>query len=131
MENYKNNYKNKIIAIVGVSNNEEKYGFKIFKDLVKNNYNVYGVNPKGGEILNRKIYKNLKELKEEVKNIDIVMMVVPPEISEKIVDVCNELNVKEIWFQPGSESEKAIEKAKNYRIKVTANACFMVENRIW
>lgn len=52
----------KEIAVVGVSENTEKYGFKIFKDLIENGYKVKGINPKDGKILGKKIYKNLKEL---------------------------------------------------------------------
>jgi hypothetical protein len=122
------NIQEKEIAVVGVSENVEKYGFKIFKDLLENGYKVKGVNPKDGEILVRKIYKNLKELGTVP---DLVITVVPPEITEQIVDECKEIGVKEIWMQPGSESENAVKKAKEYGISVIYNACFMVQHGLW
>lgn len=118
----------KEIAVVGVSHREEKYGFKIFRDLIKAGFNVQGINPRGEDILGRKIYKSLKELE---RTPDLVITVVPSRVTEKIVEDCKELGIREIWMQPGSESQAAIEKAKAYGISVTHNACFMVQNGIW
>lgn len=122
------NIKEQGIAVIGVSSREEKFGFKIFRDLVNANFNVWGVHPAGGEILGRKIYRNLKELD---KPPDLVITVVSPKITENIVEECGELGVKEIWMQPGSESDEAIKKAKGYGMSVVHNACFMVQNGIW
>ncbi|MFA5304200.1 MAG: CoA-binding protein [Candidatus Omnitrophota bacterium] len=116
------------MAVVGVSHKENKFGFRIFNDLVQNGFNVVGINPTDGEISGRKIYRSLKEINTK---IDLVITVVPARVTERIVDECNELGIKEIWMQPGSESSIAIEKAKNYGIEVTSNACFMVEEGIW
>jgi len=120
--------KEKSIVVAGVSGKEEKYGFKIFRDLIKAGFNVCGLNPSDGEVLGRKIFRNLKELKTIP---DLVITVVPPVITEKMVEDCKGIGIKEIWMQPGSESEAAIEKAKGYGMTVTSNACFMVQHGIW
>jgi len=122
------NIQEKDIAVVGVSDREEKFGYKIFRDLIKHGFNVKGINPRNGEILGRKIYKTLRDI-ESVP--DLVITVVPPEVTERIVQECKEMGVKEIWMQPGSESENAIKKAEECGIVVIHNACFMVEHRIW
>ncbi len=122
------NIKEKQIALVGVSEREEKYGFKIFRDLIKSGFKVEGINPRGVSVLGRKIYKSLKEL----PNVpDLVITVVPHEVTERLVEECRELGIKELWMQPGSESALAIQKAKEYGISVAHNACFMVEKGIW
>ncbi|GAG72944.1 unnamed protein product [marine sediment metagenome] len=46
----------KIIAVVGVSRDEEKFGFKVFNDLLRKGQNVYGVNPNTKVVLGQKIY---------------------------------------------------------------------------
>jgi len=120
--------KKKIIVVVGVSHKEDKFGFRIFSDLLKNGFNVLGVNPTDGEIAGIKIYRNLKEINTK---IDLVITVVPASVTERIVDECKELGIKKIWMQPGSESDLAIEKAKKSGISVVMNACFMVEEGIW
>jgi len=120
--------KEKLIAVVGVSSKEEKFGFRIFRDLLKRGFKVKGVNPKITELLGERIYPSLKAL-EAIP--DLVITVVSPEVTDRVVEECRQLGVKEIWMQPGSESENAIKKAKNYGIRVTHNACFMVDNKIW
>jgi predicted CoA-binding protein len=112
----------KVIAVVGVSRDERKYGFKVFKDLIQKGMRVYGVNPNIESLLGRKIYSRISEIPERV---DIVVTVVPPEVTEKIVDECAQLGIREIWMQPGSESEKAIEKATSLGIRVVHSACIM------
>jgi len=121
-------YKDKKIAVVGVSNREEKYGFRIFKDLISAGYQVYGINPRNGEVLGRKIYKTLSDIEDLP---DVVITVVPHQITEKIVDECHNLGIKEIWMQPGSESDLTIAKAKDLGIVVIHNSCFMVHKGIW
>lgn len=122
------NYSDKILAVIGVTNNRDKYGYKIFKDLKASNYRVYGISPKIDKFEDgTKIYPSLKELPEKP---DIVITVVKPEITSQIVDLCKELGINHIWCQPGSESEEVIEKARNYGIKITLS-CFMVRNGIW
>jgi predicted CoA-binding protein len=120
--------KSKRIAVVGVSDNPEKYGYRIFQDFLRSGYSVEGVNPKGGELIGRKIFKNLKEIENKP---DIVVTVVPPAVTEKVVEECHAQGINEIWMQPGSESTAAIDKAKGYGMAVTYNACIMMQNDIW
>lgn len=122
------NEKKLLTAIIGVSSREEKYGFKIFRDMLNAGYNVAGVNVRGGEVLGKKIYKNLKEIGDSV---NLVITVVPSEITEHIVEECKMLGIKQIWMQPGSESEYAIAKAREYGISVTHNCCIMKNKGIW
>jgi len=116
-----------LIAVVGVSDDASKYGHKIFRDLLNAGYPVKGVNPKGGFVLGNNIYASVSEIE---KTPDLVITVVHPAVTEKIVEECNKLGIGHIWMQPGSESGKAVEKAKEYGIKATV-ACFMVVKDIW
>jgi predicted CoA-binding protein len=120
--------KQKQIAIVGVSHRPEKYGYKIFRDMLDAGYAVQGVSVRGGTVLGKTIYKSLKELQPKP---DVVITVVPAAITEKIVDECVELGIGEIWMQPGSESDTAIAKAQAQDMQVTAHACIMIEQKLW
>jgi uncharacterized protein len=120
--------KNKLIAIVGASDRPEKFGYKIFTDLAQNGYDVVGINPRTKEIEGRKTYKSLFDLPQKP---DLVITVVPHEVTERVVEECQKLGIKEIWMQPGSESEIAKKNAKEKGINVTANACFMLQKGIW
>ncbi len=115
------------IAVIGVSQDAEKYGYRIFRDLIKAGYPVIGVNPKGGFVLGRHISKNLEELEPKP---DLVITVTHPDVTEEIVEQCNKLGIKNIWMQPGSGSEELSAKALEYGIKAT-EACFMVREGLW
>lgn len=116
-----------LIAVVGVSGDASKFGHRIFRDMLSAGYPVEGVNPKGGFVLGRNIHRSLSEME---KKPDLVITVVHPEITERVVEECNSLGIKAVWMQPGSESDAAIAKAKEYGIKATA-ACFMVVKGVW
>lgn len=117
----------KLIAVVGVSDDASKYGHKIFRDLLNAGYPVKGVNPKGGFVLGQHIYASLSDLEQRP---DLVITVVHPAVTERVVEECNKLGVKQVWMQPGSDSDRAVEKAAEYGIKVT-QACFMVVKGVW
>jgi len=91
-------------------------------------YSVTGVNPRGEKILGQRIFTELFYVKPKP---ELVITVVPPEITMHVIEQCMELEINKIWMQPGSESDEAIEFAKEIDMEVTANACFMVERGIW
>lgn len=118
--------KNKTYAVVGASDNQEKYGFKVLNDLVQGGYRVFPVNPKGGEILGLKVYSEIKDIPEKV---DYVIFVVPPEITKKVLVDILDLGIKDIWLQPGSESQEVIEYCQNNNLNCIHDACIMVERK--
>jgi predicted CoA-binding protein len=118
--------KNNVFAVVGVSKDTEKYGNKIYFDLKHAGYTVYPVNPSTDMISGNKCYPELRKIPELP---DVVDVVVPPSITEKIVNECKNLGVDKVWMQPGSESEKAIRFCRESNIKVLHGVCVMLERR--
>lgn len=96
--------------------------------MVKAGWHVDGVRLGGGETAGRKLYSTLAELP---KVPDIVVTVVPPVVTEKIVEESIEKGVTHVWMQPGSESEKVIQKAKDAGLEVSYNQCIMIKSGIW
>lgn len=117
--------KKNTFAVIGASNNPKKYGNKIFLDLINSGYKTYPVNPNHSQIQNHKCYPSLEELPEKP---DVISLVVPPKVSEKIVQKAFQLGIKKIWMQPGSESIKAIKFCKENKIKILHNSCILIEN---
>ncbi len=112
------------IAVVGASSNTNKYGYKVYKHFLEQGANVFPVNYKGGEILGNIVYTSLSEIPEK---IDLVILVVPPQVSEEIVKKALLQGVKKIWFQPGSESKKAIEYCQENNILTQTDSCIMLQ----
>jgi predicted CoA-binding protein len=118
--------KENVFAVIGVSENPEKYGHKVYKDLKAAGYTVYPVNPHVDEVLGDKCYPSLSELPEKP---DVVDTVVPPAVTEKIVEECKALGIDKVWMQPGSESEQALTFCQQNKIRVVHDACVMVKRR--
>lgn len=115
-------------AVFGVSlTDPTKYGTRIFRDLLAYGYNVYAVNPKGGELSGNTVYKTLADLPEKPYG---AILVVPPAALDGAVEQCMKAGVKEIWFQPGARDPKAYQKAVDAGIQAEEN-CFMAANGIW
>lgn len=60
---------------------------------------------------------------------DVVNLVVPPKVTNKIVKTCKELGIKKVWMQPGSESEEAIKFCHENGIEAVYGVCIMIERR--
>jgi predicted CoA-binding protein len=119
------NIKN-VFGVVGASRDPEKYGHKVYRDLLNAGYRVYCVNPNADEVLGNKCFPNLEVL--PIKP-DVVDVVVPPEITEQIVKICKKLEITKVWMQPGSESEAAIRFCEENGMDVVHGVCVMVERR--
>lgn len=86
-----------LYAVVGASNNKEKYGYKVFKDLLDGGYKVIPINPNEKEILKTDVYPTLSATE---KKIDVVIFVTPPVVTEKILEEVKQLKIQNIWMQP-------------------------------
>lgn len=116
----------RVFAVVGVSPNKEKYGFKVYEDLKKGGYTAYPVNPRYNDIYGDRCYHDLDSVPEKP---DVVEFVCPPSVTEEMVRKLPVLGVGKAWMQPGAESEEAIEFCKKHGIKVLHDICVMVEMR--
>lgn len=54
-------------------------------------------------------------------------VVVPPAVTEKIVEECKDLGINMVWMQPGAESDKAVKFCQDHDIGVIhGGPCAMV-----
>lgn len=116
--------KKNVFAIIGATTNKEKYGYKVFKSLIASGYNVYPINPNYKKIDDNICYPSLKEVPQK---IDVVVTVVPPNVTEKIIPQLKKLGITKLWMQTGSESEKAIELCKQCNIEEIHGTCIMIK----
>lgn len=115
-----------IVALIGASNNPEKYGNKILKDLIGKWYTVHPINPKETEIEGLHSHKILKTVQ---KNFDIANFVVPANVTLQILQKYTDLlKTKKVWIQPGAENNEVIEfLKKNWFKDYVTGACIMIE----
>ena len=111
-------------AVIGASKNENKYGYKIIKSLKERDIFVVPVNPKENEILEIKCFKNVEEINYD---INILIFVTQPEISEKIVRNLKK-TYKILWFQPGSENLEIENFCTKNKINFITNQCVLISS---
>ncbi len=115
-----------LYAVVGTSNNEEKYGYKVFKDLLEGWYKVIPINPNEQEILRSKVYPTLSATE---KKIDVVIFVTPPAVTEKVLEEVKSLWIKNVWMQPWTQSNAAIDFCKKNDIECIHDACIIIQRK--
>jgi predicted CoA-binding protein len=113
----------KKFAVVGATDNPEKYGHQVLVNLKNRDYEVYPVNPRLETVEGMKCYATLSDLPAKV---DVVDFVVPPAATESILKECLKLGLTRIWLQPGSESEAAIRFCEDNNLKVVHDVCVMM-----
>jgi len=115
----------KVWAVVGVSADRSKYGFKVYDRLKRAGYTVYAVNPHLTEMDGDHVYPDLASLPETP---DVVNCVVPPSVTTGLIPQCAEQGIKYIWMQPGADSLEAMDLAKGNKIEAL-RACVLSELR--
>lgn len=111
------------VAVVGVSRNDRKFGNAIYRELKSKGYRVFPVNPHAQTVQGAPCYPSLQQLPEAVA---AAVLVVPPAETEKVVTDLAQTRIHQVWMQPGSESQKAIQSCQGQGIKVVYGECLLM-----
>jgi predicted CoA-binding protein len=113
----------KKLAIAGVSRNGRGFGNSVLKDLRKKGYEVLPVHPEVEELQGVPAVKTVAELPLGVEGL---VLVVPPEQSEKLVKEAGEAGIERVWLQPGAESKEALHICEQYGISCIEGQCVLM-----
>ena len=94
----------KKVAVIGMSRTESKAAHFVPKYLSENGFDIIPVNPNSNEILNKKCYKKITDIDDE---IDIVDVFRPSEDVLPFLKEAIKKNPKVIWLQEGIHNEEA------------------------
>ena len=97
------------IAIIGASNNRDKYGNKAVRAYLQKGYTVYPINPKEETIEGLKVYKSVLEVPGQV---DVASFYIPAQAGMKVIEEIAKKGIKDVYLNPGAESNELYEKAK-------------------
>lgn len=113
-----------VYAVVGVSKDRAKYGNKVLRCYVQKGRRAFPVHPREAEIEGLKTYPDLHSLPEPVHGVSIIT---PPAITERIVEDAAAAGITRLWMQPGAESPRAVERARELGMSVIAGGpCLLV-----
>ena len=107
------------VAVVGASDNPEKYSYLAIKLLREKGHNVFPVHPTLREIEGLKVFHDLKQISE---TIDTMSLYISQAISSKIAEEIIEKSPQRIIFNPGAENPELFEIGRVKGIQVL-NAC--------
>lgn len=111
-------------AVVGASRDPAKYGFLVYKAVKTAGKTTCPVNPSAAEVDGDRCYPALDALPGVP---EVAVLIVPPAISESVVQECARLGIKNIWMQPDAESEAAVAACRENSIAVVSGGpCLMV-----
>ncbi|MCA9085526.1 MAG: CoA-binding protein [Planctomycetaceae bacterium] len=92
-------------AVVGASTDRSKYGNKVLRAYLQNSYAVTPVNPGTATVEGLTCYSSVKLITPVPEAISVIT---PPAITENVVAEAISIGIRNIWMQPGAESDQAI-----------------------
>lgn len=96
------------VAIIGASNQREKFGNKAVRAYVAHGHSVYPVNLRERTIEGLPAFRSILDI--PVK-LDATLMYVPPEVTIKLLSAIARKGPGKLFFNPGSEDDAAIARA--------------------
>lgn len=125
-EEIRNIYNFKNIAVVGMSRDPAKAAHFVPKYMIQRGFNVIPVNPSAVEILGRRTYSRVSDIKSQVDILDVFR---PSEDVYPIVeDSIRKRGIRVIWLQEGIHNSDAEKIARDNNIEFVFNRCIMAEH---
>jgi predicted CoA-binding protein len=117
--------KSKSVAIVGISNKEDRASYQVAKWLQQNaHFNLFFVNPVIDEVLGQKTYPSLAEIPEQIDIVDVFRKAEDcPSVLEKAIAV----GAKSIWLQLGISSDEVAANGSAAGLEVVMDRCLKID----
>jgi predicted CoA-binding protein len=118
------NFRN--IAVVGMSRDPAKAAHSVPKYMMERGYNIIPVNPIASEILGRRTYSYVSDIKSQVDIIDVFRPT--KDVLPVVEDSIKKPGISVIWLQEGIHNVEAEKIALDNKIDVVFNRCIMAEH---
>ena len=112
------------VAVVGASRDRSKYGNISVRAHIQQGYEVFPINPHATQIEGLTAFASLADL--PVVNLDRVTVYLPPDQTTALLDEIAELDVDEVWLNPGSADADVRARAAELNIAII-EACSIVD----
>jgi uncharacterized protein len=112
----------KTIAIIGASNDRNKFGNKAVRAFRQQGYEVFPVNPKEETIEGLPAFKSIAEVPVRPQKISVYL---PPPVLLTLLPYIAAKGCDELWLNPGTESDEVLAEADRLGLNVV-QACSIV-----
>jgi predicted CoA-binding protein len=117
--------KSKSVAIVGISNKEDRASYQVAKWLQENShFTLFFVNPVIDEVLGQKTFASLGDIPEKIDIVDVFRKAEDcPLVLEKAIAA----GASAIWLQLGISNEEVAEKGTAAGLEVVMDRCIKID----
>lgn len=119
-KNIEDFFKEKKIAVAGVSRNPKKFGYQIFKELMLKNHEVFPVNPNAQEIDGIPCYSSVDALPSDIQSL---LIVTPKAQTDRILLEAIKKGITNIWVQQMSETPESFKIASQHKNNIILKKC--------
>ncbi len=112
------------VAILGASADRAKFGNKSVRAHLLQGYDVYPVNPKGGQIEGLTVYSSIGDI--PVAHLNRISVYLPPQVGLQMLPEIAAKGCDELWLNPGSDSEAIVAAARKLGLEPIV-ACSIVD----
>jgi predicted CoA-binding protein len=99
----------KVVAVIGASNDPNKFGNKAVRAYRHQGYTVIPINPHETEVEGLRAYASVLDVPGP---IDMASFYVQPEVGERVIDEVARKGIPEVWLNPGADSDALIQRAR-------------------
>ena len=114
------------LAVVGVSRSGKGFGNAALRELVANGYRVHPVHPAAESVQGLPCAPDLASVREPVGG---VLVVVPPEQTERVVREAAAAGIRRVWMQQGSSSPAAVAYCADHGVDAVHGECILMHLR--
>lgn len=111
------------MALVGVSRNQAKFGYKAFRELREKGMDIVPVNPYTDEIKGEKVYRDIKSLPDNIRGLIIMTR---KDQTASIVRQARERGFRHLWIQQGSQTGEAMKEIEGSGINFVTGQCILM-----
>ncbi len=110
------------VAVIGASNNRDKFGNKALRAFARQGYTVIPVNPNETEVEGHKAYASVLDVPVP---IDMATVYVPAQAGVGVMEQLAQIAVGEIWLNPGADADEVVARARELGLTVV-QACSII-----
>jgi hypothetical protein len=111
------------LAVVGLSRGGRKFGNLAYRDLKKKGYRLYAVHPRADVLEGDAVFRDLHSLPEPVGG---VLIVVPPEQAQAVVEQAGAAGIRRVWLQQGAESPEVLRRCRELGLQTIHGECILM-----
>jgi predicted CoA-binding protein len=110
------------VAIVGASADRSKFGNKAVRAFRQQGFDVYPVNPRGGQIEGLDVFRRLADVPQPLERVSVYL---PPTVVLELLPEIAAAKPQQVWLNPGSDSPEVVAAARALGIEPIV-ACSIV-----